>query len=85
MRIYDVLNPYDLLCEAEMLEETLSTDFKIGFELEGVCTQEEMGGDFLPPYHSSRPPEGRGCGARPPARPRRSGGRAAWQGTGAGS
>lgn len=58
MRIYDVLNPYDLLCEAEMLEETLSTDFKIGFELEGVCTQEEIGGDFLPPYHSSRPPEG---------------------------
>lgn len=58
MRIFDILNPYKLLCETEMLEETLSTDFKIGFELEGVCTKDRTYNDYLPGYHSGREPEG---------------------------
>ena len=58
MRIFDILNPYKLLCEAEMLEETLSTEFKIGFELEGVCTKDRTYDDYLPSYHSGREPEG---------------------------
>ena len=58
MKIYDILNPYKLLCESEILEETLSTDFSIGFELEGVCTKEPTGDDMLPSYHSGREPRG---------------------------
>lgn len=59
MRIYDVLNPYKLLCEEkQQLDETLSTDFTIGFELEGICTRDSTGGAYLPRYHSGNEPSG---------------------------
>ena len=58
MRIYDILNPFKLLCETQQLDEALSTDFSIGFELEGVCTRPWTSGSYLPNYHSGRRPEG---------------------------
>ena len=58
MKIYKLLNPYKLLCEAEQLDEALSTDFKIGFEMEGVCTREGFNSYMLPGYHSQREPSG---------------------------
>lgn len=59
MKIYDVLNPYKLLCkEVEQLDESLSTDFSIGFELEGVCTREGFSSYNLPGYHSHNEPTG---------------------------
>lgn len=58
MRIYDILNPFKLLCESQQLDEALSTDFSIGFELEGVCTREWTRGSYLPSYHSGRRPDG---------------------------
>lgn len=58
MKIYKLLNPYKLLCEAEQLDEALSTDFKIGFEMEGVCTREGFTSYMLPGYHSQREPSG---------------------------
>lgn len=58
MKIYKLLNPYKLLCEAEQLDEALSTDFKIGFEMEGVCTREGFNSYMLPGYHSQSQPSG---------------------------
>lgn len=58
MRIYDILNPFKLLCETQTLEEALSTDFSIGFELEGVCTRDGFNYGDLPSYHSRREPRG---------------------------
>ena len=58
MRLFSVIKPYKAL----MLDEArLSTEFKIGFELEGICVAEDMtqGGDYgLPSYHSNRQAEG---------------------------
>lgn len=60
MKVCDIINPYKAMVEQEMLEETrLSTAFKIGFELEGVCDSDlpelRRRGD-LPGYHSGRKP-----------------------------
>ena len=58
MKLFSVIKPY----KAIMLDEArLSTEFKIGFELEGICVAEDMtsGGDYgLPGYHSHREAEG---------------------------
>ena len=60
MKVCDVINPYKAMVEHEMLEETrLSTAFKIGFELEGICdsTDPELRrSGYLPGYHSGRRP-----------------------------
>jgi hypothetical protein len=62
MKVLDILNPYKQLCEEEMLEESrLSTEFKIGFELEGICDSDEPGlssSGILPSYHSGSEPTG---------------------------
>lgn len=60
MKVCDIINPYKAMVEQEMLEETrLSTAFKIGFELEGICDSDlpelRYRGD-LPGYHSGRKP-----------------------------
>lgn len=58
MRVTDIFNPYDLLCES------LTTDFTIGFELEAVadCHSEESPwankSGYLPSYHSGSEPRG---------------------------
>lgn len=61
MKICDVINPYKAMVEQEMLEEArLSTAFKIGFELEGVCDSNDpelRRSGYLPSYHSGRKPE----------------------------
>lgn len=55
MKIREVINPFRAL----LLDEArLSTEFKIGFELEGICVNDELtsGRTGLPSYHSgSRP------------------------------
>lgn len=60
MKVCDVINPYKAMVEHEMLEETrLSTAFKIGFELEGVCDSNDpelRRSGYLPGYHSGRKP-----------------------------
>ncbi len=62
MKVLDILNPYKLLKEEEMLEEAkLSSEFSIGFELEGICDSNEPGlesSGSLPSYHSSNMPTG---------------------------
>lgn len=62
MKVLDILNPYKILKEEEMLEEAkLSTEFSIGFELEGVCDSdipELENRGYLPGYHSSDSPSG---------------------------
>lgn len=56
MRVTDVIKPYDLLCES------LSTDFTIGFELEAVASKDKWQSNdeynSLPGYHSGNAPEG---------------------------
>ena len=60
MKLYSIINPYKAMVEQEMLEETrLSTAFKIGFELEGICDSnipELRNSGYLPSYHSNRRP-----------------------------
>lgn len=62
MKVLDILNPFNILKEEEVLEEAkLSSEFKIGFELEGVCDStvpglEDIG--YLPSYHSANEPGG---------------------------
>ena len=62
MKVLDILNPFEILKEEEILEETrLSSEFKIGFELEGVCDSNIDGLSYpgsLPSYHSSSSPSG---------------------------
>lgn len=60
MKLYSIINPYKAMVEQEMLEETrLSTSFKIGFELEGICDSEDpelRNRGSLPGYHSGQRP-----------------------------
>ena len=62
MKILDILNPFASMKEAEVLEEArLSSEFKIGFELEGICDSDIEGlssSGNLPSYHSSSSPFG---------------------------
>lgn len=62
MKVLDILNPYIILKEEEVLEEAkLSSEFKIGFELEGICDSnipELQDPGYLPSYHSSNEPSG---------------------------
>lgn len=62
MKVLDILNPYKILKEEEMLEEAkLSSEFSIGFELEGICDSnnpELQSSGSLPGYHSANEPSG---------------------------
>lgn len=56
MKLFKIINPYKAL----MLDEAyLSTEFKIGFELEAIVDNEEFAGNgFLPSYHSNNGAQG---------------------------
>ena len=58
MRLTDAINVYKLLCESERLDEAMTSEFTFGFELEGCCTEGEIGYYDLPRYHSGREPSG---------------------------
>jgi len=58
MRFLDKESIFSMLCENEILDEALTTDFTIGFELEGICTIGEKNYGDLPGYHSRGTPRG---------------------------
>lgn len=58
MRFLDKESIFSMLCETEILDEALTTDFTIGFELEGICTIGEKNYGDLPGYHSRGTPRG---------------------------
>ena len=58
MRFLNKESIFSMLCETEILDEALTTDFTIGFELEGICTIGEKNYGDLPGYHSRGTPRG---------------------------
>lgn len=57
MKVFDILDSFEILKEEEILEETrLSSEFSIGFELEGICDNKDnedlFSPGYLPSYHS---------------------------------
>lgn len=62
MKVFDVLDSFEILKEEEILEETrLSSEFSIGFELEGICDSDDEeleSSGLLPGYHSENEPSG---------------------------
>ena len=53
MRLFNLIDTYKALTES-----VLSTEFTIGFELEGICTTQKSSDHSLPGYHDKTPPRG---------------------------